>query len=416
MAAIVWFRRDMRVHDHPALRRALDEHGAIVPFFCLDDRLLHGRHASGPRTQFMLECLADLDRALGGRLVVRRGRPEEELARVAREAGAEDVYFTADVSPFARDRGRRVHERAGLRLHACPGLTVVDDVGALETTTGGPYTVFSPFHRRWEREPRRAVLGAPRKLDGPRLDGAIPSLDELGLRQVLEDPMPGGEEAGRRRLANAARRSTDGSTRLSPHLHFGCVSPLEVEERAPHLARKLAWRDFFHQVLLRYPRNATDEHQERYRDASGLWDYDDERLRAWQDGMTGYPFVDAGMRQLRREGWLPNRLRLVVGSFLTKDLGLDWRLGERWFMRLLLDGDEASNNGNWQWIASVGTDPQPPYRRLYNPTLQMERFDPNGTYVRRYVPEWGTAGYPAPIVDHREARAEALERYRAAVG
>jgi deoxyribodipyrimidine photo-lyase len=441
--AIVWFRRDLRTHDHPALREALARHGEIVPFFCLDDRLLHGRHASGPRTQFMLECLRDLDASLDGRLVVRRGPPERELARIAREAGAEDVYFSADVSPFARGRGRRVHA-TGLRLHARPGLTIAGDLGG--------YSVFSPFHRRWTGEPRREVLAAPRKLRGPRLGGdGVPSLEELGLRQEVDEPMAGGEAEARRRLTNFLRgpvgaygEDEQRSSRLSPYLHFGCVSPREVESRLPGgegpeaFRRQLAWRDFYHQVLLHNPENATQEHQARYR-GSLAWEYDDERLRAWQEGRTGYPLVDAGMRQLRREGWMHNRARLVVASFLTKDLGIDWRLGERWFMRLLLDGDEANNNGNWQWIASVGVDPQPAYRRIYNPARQMERFDPRGTYVRRHVPElrdvpdehlrepWRMPDelqrasgcvigrdYPAPIVDHLEARREALERYRAA--
>jgi deoxyribodipyrimidine photo-lyase len=228
------------------------------------------------------------------------------------------------------------------------------------------------------------------------------------------------------------------SSRLSPYIHFGCISAREVEEREPGLQRQLAWRDFYHHVLLRFPQNAKHEHQERYRDTL-RWDHDDEKLRAWQVGRTGYPLVDAGMRQLRREGWMHNRARLVVGSFLTKDLGLDWRLGERWFMRLLIDGDEANNNGNWQWIASVGVDPQPAYRRLYNPARHQARFDPRGEYVRQHVPElravpdehlaepWTMPpelqarvgcvigrDYPAPIVDHREARAAALERYRSA--
>jgi deoxyribodipyrimidine photo-lyase len=446
--AIVWFRRDLRVHDHPALREALDRHGEVVPFFCLDDRLLHGRHASGPRTQFMLECLHDLDGSLDGRLVVRRGRPERELARLAEQTGAEDVYFSADVSPFARERGRRV-SGTGLRLHARPGLTIAGDLG--------DYSVFAPFHRRWLKEPRREVLGAPRRLRGPRPGGdGIPRLEELGLRQEVEETMDGGEAEARRRLTNFLRGpieryrnradmlGDDRSSRLSPYLHFGCVSAREVESRLPEgegpdeFRRQLAWRDFYHAVLLNRPQNATQEHQERYR-GSLSWDRDEAKLRAWQEGRTGYPLVDAGMRQLRREGWMHNRARLVVASFLTKDLGIDWRLGERWFMRLLIDGDEANNNGNWQWIASVGVDPQPAYRRIYNPARHMERFDPRGAYVRRHVPElrgvpdehlrepWRmpdevqrAAGcvigrdYPAPIVDHLEARREALERFRAA--
>jgi deoxyribodipyrimidine photo-lyase len=395
--SIVWFTRDLRLHDHPALRAALDSSDRVIPFFCLDDRLLHGRHASGPRTQFMLECLADLDASLkdrGAALVVRRGTPEEEL----RKLGADSVHFSADVSPFARSRK--------VEGHAHPGLTVIDDVGAIK-----PYAVFSPFHRAWEKEPRRKVLGAPRKIElPPDVDpGKIPSLAELGLEQEVEEPARGGETEGRKLLG--------GKPRLSPYLHFGCVSAREAEECAPDddYRRNLAWRDFFHQVLANHPENARQEFQERYRGTLD-WNEDPEALEAWKDGRTGYPLVDAGMRQLVREGWMPNRIRLVVASFLTKQLGIDWREGERHFMRLLLDGDEANNNGNWQWITSVGVDPAPYFRRLYNPTRQMETLDPDGGYVRRYVPELGTPDYPGPIVDQREAREEAIARYRAAAG
>jgi deoxyribodipyrimidine photo-lyase len=394
--AIVWFRRDLRVHDHPALRAALDSSDRVIPFFCLDDRLLHGRHASGPRTQFMLECLADLDESLkqrGAALVIRHGKPEEELLKL----GADAVHFTRDVSPFARTR--RVE---GLEVHAHPGLTVVDGMK--------PYVVFSPYHRAWEKEPRRPVLHAPRTITLPDgIDpGTIPTLGQLGLEQEVEEPLPGGETEARKRI---------GKPRMSPYLHFGCVSAREAEERAPDddYRRSLAWRDFYHQVLLHHPGNAYHEFQERYRGAI-RWEDDDEGLQAWKDGRTGYPLVDAGMRQLKREGWMPNRIRLVVASFLTKQLGIDWREGERHFMRYLLDGDEANNNGNWQWIASVGVDPAPFYRRLYNPTRQMETHDPNGDYVRRYVPELGSAAYPEPIVDHLEARERAIERYNAAAG
>jgi deoxyribodipyrimidine photo-lyase len=383
--AIVWFRRELRVHDHPALHAAVAEADRVIPFFCLDDRILHGRNASGPRTQFMLECLADLDQSLrdrGAALVIRHGNPKEEL----RKLGADAVHFT----------GPNGH----------PGLTVVDDVGAMK-----PYVVFSPFHRAWEREPRREVLAPPRRVTLPDgIDpGRIPSLRELGLEQEVDDPLGGGETEGRKRLG--------GKPQLSPYLHFGCVSPREAEERAPDddYRRRLAWRDFYHQVLLNHPANARQEFQERYR-GTLQWEDDPEALQAWKDGRTGYPLVDAGMRQLKREGWMPNKVRLVVASFLTKQLGIDWREGERHFMRLLIDGDQANNNGNWQWITSVGVDPAPYFRRLYNPTRQMETLDPNGEYVRRYVPELGTADYPEPIVDQREARERAIERYRAAAG
>ena len=230
-------------------------------------------------------------------------------------------------------------------------------------------------------------------------------------------------------------------SRLSPYLHFGAISPREIEERlgggpgARAFRRQVCWRDFYAHVLGHFPTNATSDFQERYRGMR--WSQAEKRFAAWCEGETGYPAVDAGMRQLRREGWIHNRARLVVGSFLTKDLGIDWRWGERWFMRYLLDGDQASNNGNWQWIASVGVDPAPVFRRIFNPARQQERFDPGGAYVRAYVPElagvpdrclaepWTMPedvqvqcgcrighDYPEPIVDHPEARRQALDRYR----
>jgi deoxyribodipyrimidine photo-lyase len=235
------------------------------------------------------------------------------------------------------------------------------------------------------------------------------------------------------------------SSRLSPYLHFGCVSPRELESKLPHgaggaaCARQLCWRDFYAQVLLRFPANARSEYQGRYR-GSIRWSRAEKCFDAWREGRTGFPIVDAGMRQLQREGWMHNRARLVVGSFLTKDLGIDWRWGERHFMSLLLDGDEANNNGNWQWIASVGVDPQPVFRRILSPARQQARFDPGGAYVRRYVPELRDVpdrylaapatmpeavqresgcvigeDYPKPIVDHAAARRDALERYRTPV-
>jgi deoxyribodipyrimidine photo-lyase len=452
MSAIVWLRRDLRVRDNPALRAALAAHDEVVTVFCLDDRLLHGRHASGSRTQFMLECLADLDASLrerGGGLVVRHGPPERELAALAREVDATQLHFTADVSPFARDRGRRVAE-TGLELHAHAGLTVAEDVGK-------PYRVFTPYHRAWLAEPRRDVLGAPRKLPAvPVAPGRIPTLATLGLSSEVQDPLPGGETAGRERLRRFLERDVAGyadshdalgadrTSRLSPYLHFGCVSPREVEARLPPgegpeaFRRQLCWRDFHHHVLLHSPANARSEFQARYR-GTIRWSRAPRRFEAWCEGRTGYPLVDAAMRQLLREGWMHNRARLVAGSFLTKHLGIDWRWGERHFMRLLIDGDQANNNGNWQWIASVGTDPAPVYRRIYNPARQMDAYDPDGAYVRRYLPElarvpheflsepWRmpeevqrAAGcvigrdYPEPIVDQAEARRAALERYRAA--
>jgi deoxyribodipyrimidine photo-lyase len=467
MVALVWFRRDLRVHDHPALCAALAAHEQVVPVFCLDDRLLHGRHASGPRTGFLLECLTDLDHQLaerGARLVIRHGPPERELPALAGETGASEIHLSRDPGPYEATRGRRVRaalDKAGVTGYAHPGVSVVDDVRAIKTGQGRPYTVFTPFYRNWERVSRRPVLDPPKRIGMPAKTrhGRVPSLASLGLELEVAEPAPGGESAGLTRLAEfldgAVRdydsgrdqAGTDGSSRLSPYLRFGCLSPRAVEAQLPGgtgagaaggeaFHRQLCWRDFYQHVLVHHPANARQEFQSRYR-GTLAWAGTDEEFTAWTEGRTGFPLVDAGMRQLRREGWMHNRVRLMVGSFLTKDLGIDWRRGEDWFMRLLLDGDQASNNGNWQWIASVGVDPQPAFRRIYNPSLQQQRFDPGGRYVRRYVPElarvpdeylaepWRMpaevqeqAGcrigrdYPGPIVDHKAARQVALDRYR----
>jgi deoxyribodipyrimidine photo-lyase len=237
---------------------------------------------------------------------------------------------------------------------------------------------------------------------------------------------------------------TGGTSELSPYLRWGCISPRELEERAQRkdgpgaaaFVRQLAWRDFYGHVLLHHPDNARHEYQARYRDLE--WADEPDLLDAWKAGLTGYPLVDAGMRQLAHTGWMHNRARMVVGSFLTKDLHLDWRAGERHFEELLLDGEPAQNNGNWQWVASTGVDPAPYFRRIFNPVLQQQKFDPKGAYVRRWVPElegvpdehlaepwrlgdrelqaYGAGDYPAPIVDHAEERRRAMDRYRAVAG
>lgn len=461
-SAILWLRRDLRLHDHPALAAARAGAGRLICVFCFDDGLLDGRHASGPRTQFLLECLQELDAGLrerGSRLFVRHGNPAVELPRLVADVGATSLHFSADVGPFARRRQQQVMHALGAQgvdAVAHPGLFAVDALGTIRTGAGDPYTVFTPFYRKWLAQPRREVLRAPRSLPAPgrgAAAGTLPTLGALGLEQELSDPMPGGETAGRAALRrflggpvadyDEGRDVLTGQSvsRLSPYLHFGCVTPREIEQRlgegagAQAYRRQVCWRDFYAHVLGHFPANATSEYQERYRGMR--WSRSQTRFAAWCEGRTGFPTVDAGMRQLRREGWIHNRARLVVGSFLTKDLGIDWRWGERWFMRLLLDGDQASNNGNWQWIASVGVDPAPAFQRIFNPSRQQRRFDPGGDYVREYVPELSAVpsdylaepwtmpedvqaqcgcrighDYPEPIVDHVEARRQALDRYR----
>lgn len=464
--AIVWHRRELRVHDLPALHDAKAAHDRVVPVFVLDDGLLGGRFASGARTRFMLDSLRELDDALAERasgLVVRRGADVvAELVAVAREAKARAVYWTSDAAPYARARDSRATgalRDAGIEPVPCPGNHCID-VATPRTGEGKPYGVFTPFSRRWEEAPRRPVHGAPRHLGGlpsSLRKGRVPSLDALGLRDEVPEPArEAGESAAREamhvwlrgpvdRYADLHDRLAGGTSVLSPYLRWGLVSPRELEEKARDrggagaeaFVRQLAWRDFYAHVLLSHPDNLRHEHQERYRTLE--WDDDEELLTAWKEGRTGYPVVDAGMRQLARTGWMHNRARLIVGSFLTKDLHLDWRHGEAHFERLLLDAEPSQNNGNWQWIASTGVDPAPYFRRMFNPTTQAKKFDPDGEYVRRWVPElrdvpatrifepWTMtdeeqeqAGcvigedYPRPVVDHGEERRRAIERYRAA--
>jgi deoxyribodipyrimidine photo-lyase len=465
--AVVWFRRDLRVHDLPALAAAHARHERVVPLFVLDDALLHGRYAGPARARFMLGCLRALDAALrerGSGLVVRHGTPEEEVVAVAREASASAVYWTSDVAPYARRRDTRATDALrAAGVDACPqtgGYLV--DVSRPRTKGGTPYTVFSPFHRAIEGVERRPVHRAPSAL--PPLPsalrkGRIPSAEALGIADdsVAEPVVEPGEDAARAALERFLRGPIDtydnrhddlsgGTSVLSPYLRWGCLSARECEERAARhggagaaaFTRQLAWRDFYAHQLLSFPDNTHHEFQERYR-GTLEWSDEADALHAWQSGTTGYPLVDAGMRQLAATGWMHNRARLVVGSFLTKDLHIDWRAGERHFARLLLDGEPAQNNGNWQWIASTGADPAPYFRRLFNPMTQQRKFDPDGAYVRRWVPElrdvptdklvepWTmsdaeqrAAGcvigtdYPAPIVDHAQERRVAMARYSGA--
>jgi len=456
--ALVWFRRDLRVHDHPALVAAHRECDRVVPVFVLDRRLLDGRFPSPNRAWFLHGSLAELRVALrerGADLVVREGRPEEELPALAAEVGATRAYFASDVSPFATARDRRAEAalaRGGLEVHRRSGLFVAD-IGAVRTKDGRPHSVFSPFHRAWKVAPRREVHGAPRRLAFPA--GVDPGSLPAPPRPEAGDPLPPGERAGRERMTAWLRSGLDryhdrndllagGTSELSPYLHFGCISPRELEQRARDhggrgasaFTRQLAWRDFYAHVLLHFPGNA--RHSFRREFDALEWEHDEAGLDAWREGRTGFPVVDAAMRQLLTRGWMHNRGRLIVGSFLTKDLHLDWRHGEAHFMRHLLCGDEAQNNGNWQWIASVGVDPAPYYRRMYNPVLQQRRHDPDGEYVRRWLPELrrvpdaklaeprtmtpeeqAAAGcvigedYPAPIVDHKRERERAMARYAA---
>ncbi|SDU42023.1 cryptochrome/photolyase family protein [Jiangella alkaliphila] len=411
--AVVLFTRDLRVHDHPALAAAVEQAGRVVPLFVLDDAILTGRNAAPNRAAFLAGALADLREQLrrrGGDLVLRRGDVVAETMAVVTATGATSLLCSADVSGYAQRREHRLAAACAqrrVRFRAYPGVTVVPP-GELVPAGGDHYRVFTPFWRAWDKAAWRDQLPAPRAVPAAGLDriGRLPSVDELVADGATSPDLPaGGETAGRSLLDAAAERAGAGgpdlddlagdhTSRLSPYLHFGCVSPLEVAnrlaDRAPEQVRQLAWRDFHHQVTAAVPAIA---HRD-YRDRDIVWRDDPDALDAWRRGQTGVPIVDAGMRQLLREGWMHNRARLVTASFLTKTLRIDWRAGAAHFFGWLVDGDVANNAGNWQWVAGTGNDTRP--NRVLNPLRQARRFDPGGAYVRRHIPE--LAGLDGPAV------------------
>jgi deoxyribodipyrimidine photo-lyase len=426
--AVALFSRDLRVRDHPALSAAATECERVAPVFVLDDGLRRAGFVTPNRARFLHDALADLDRslrALGGRLVVRRGDVVREACAIARAVGARAIYASADVSAYAQWRQERLAAACaseGIELKLYPGVTVVAP-GAIRPADSDHFRVFTPYWNRWRQQPPRRAASMPARVTVPEL---LTSADVRALSDVVNgapslDLAHGGETPGRARLAAwvrsrlqeyAARHDDlpgDATSRLSPYIHFGCVSPAEIVRRCAGrpggeaFLRQLCWRDFHHQVTAAFPAIARED----YRPRGQHWDDDGARLEAWKAGRTGYPIVDAGMRQLRREGFMHNRARLLTASFLVKDLSIDWRHGAAHFLEWLVDGDIANNSGNWQWIAGTGNDTRP--HRMFNPTRQAERFDAKGDYVRRYVPE--LAALPGARI-HEPWRADSAERRR----
>jgi deoxyribodipyrimidine photo-lyase len=439
----MWFRRDLRLTDNPALCAAAGS-GRVVALFVVDPRFTV--RAGANRLAHLWASLRALDDSIAGNLVVRHGDPLDVVPRVAAEVDAATVWVARDGGPYGRERDRAVAQRLnadGRHLRGA-GSPYVVDPGRVVKADGTPYRVFTPFHRAWRRSAWPAPIAAP-------------DPDWLGPPTVASEPIPPqppghvelppvSERAALDRwdafVADglddyAARRDlpgVDGTSRLSAALRFGLLHPrqlmVELGDSEAHttFGSELAWRDFYADVLLREPGSAWQNLQHQLDD---LPVDTDARARArfetWSHGRTGYPLVDAGMRQLAATGWMHNRVRMVVASFLVKDLHLPWQWGARHFMRHLVDGDLASNNHGWQWAAGTGTDAAP-FFRIFNPVTQSERFDADGAYLRRWVPELGGLtdrdvhapwrarggrpdGYPAPMVDHAEERDEALRRY-----
>jgi len=470
-SALMWFRRDLRLGDNAALHHCLKSARRVYAGFVFDRAILDDLRAEGLRSDrrvdFIHRSLREVDEQLrlrGGALIVRHGLAAEQIVRLADDLRVDAVFANHDYEPYAIERDTTVAAalgKAGRRLHTFKDQVIFERDEVL-TGAGRPFSVFTPYKNAWLKSLTpfhlqaysvQKHLGA---LAPPPVVAELPPLETLGFTPSdLDDlKVPAGASGGRALFDDFKTRidryretrdypSVRGPSYLSVHLRFGTVSIRELARFAHELAQEsagaatwlseLIWREFYQQILYHHPQVVTASFKSEYDRIR--WEDAPDLFAAWCDGRTGYPLVDAAMAQLNRTGYMHNRLRMVTASFLTKDLGIDWRRGEHYFARRLIDFDLASNNGGWQWAASSGCDAQP-YFRIFNPVSQSAKFDPEGSFIRRYLPQLGNlsakeihapwllsdhrqrlagcligADYPAPVVDHAVARERTLARY-----
>ncbi|MGB2950577.1 MAG: deoxyribodipyrimidine photo-lyase [Rhodococcus sp. (in: high G+C Gram-positive bacteria)] len=439
---VVWFRRDLRTGDLPTLTAAADGAGPVLGLFVLDEKLL--KTSGGPRRDFLYRSLQALDDQLGGRLLVVKGDPEEVVPKVAQALDTAEVHVSADYGPYGRDRDERVGKHVDLVAKGSPFAIAP---GRVTKNDGDPYKVFTPYFRQWMEHGWRGpaatsadtvewldpsqVSGLPRRAAIPEeKDGSTVEAGETAAlanwKEFLERVSAYEDERNRPDL--------DSTSRMSVYLKYGNIHPRTMladldrlrNEGAAGYRKQLAWRDFYADILFQRPDSARENYDKKFDKIElDTSEHAYELFGTWKEGRTGFPIVDAGMRQLVSEKWMHNRVRMIVASFLVKDLHLPWWWGARYFMAQLVDGDLANNQHGWQWTAGTGTDASP-YFRVFNPITQGEKFDPTGDYVRRWVPELrgeeGKAvhtlkfgrpkGYPEPIVDHKHEREVAIARFK----
>jgi deoxyribodipyrimidine photo-lyase len=466
---LFWHRRDLRISDNIGLATAYGQSKKIVGVFCLDPTILGGDAIAPARVSYMIGCLQDLQekyRAIGGQLLIFKGNPSQVIPKLAETLNAQAVFWNLDIEPYAKKRDEKVIESLKEK-----GITVknfwdqlLHAPGEIVTQTHQIYTIYTPFWKNWSRYKKAAPAPQPehlQQLTKPELDlakqaGAIslPTAKELGF--VWENPLllEPGEQAALDRLEEFSRRAideyqeqrnypgVDGTSQLSAALKFGAIGIRTVWQAAQQAyensrsdevsnsvqtwQQELAWREFYQHCLYAFPELAQGAYRNDFKQFP--WDDNDAHFQAWCEGRTGYPIVDAAMRQLNEIGWMHNRCRMIVASFLTKDLIINWQLGEKYFMQKLFDGDLAANNGGWQWSASSGMDPKP--LRIFNPASQAQKFDPEAEYIRQWLPEISSldtaelvtgkipplerhrCNYPEPIVDHNQQQKEFKRRYQ----
>jgi deoxyribodipyrimidine photo-lyase len=459
-SVIHWFRRDLRIADNTALHAAARHGLPVVPVYILSR--WKGRHSwTGPnRQQFLCGCLESLAanlQTLGGRLIIRRGNALEELSRLIADTGAVAIHFNADPDPFGKQTEiqlRALCARVGIQCHAHADVALHGPEEVL-TQSGTPYRVYTPFSNNWLQIDKPSPLPKPKSLQTPGTVKSLPlpTLADWGLPAAAPAILEPGERAARQRLKQAVADrigsyhvqrdipSLAGTSRLSQDLRYGLLSIRTVfaaamkrrESATPAersgidvFIKELAWREFYFAILHHFPNVLDEEFNPAWRGLA--WDEPGETFTAWQEGRTGFPIVDAGMRELAATGFMHNRVRMITAMFLTKDLHIDWKQGESWFMRQLVDGEIASNNGGWQWSAGTGADAAP-YFRIQNPWSQTGRFDPQGIYIKRWIPELAhtdprlfqapppagkslAPGYPRPCVDHKTERERTLAIFK----
>lgn len=428
MPTLLWFRRDLRLHDLPAALDAAAADGDVLACYVLDPQL---KASSGARRlQYLYDSLRELRDGLDGRLLVTRGKPENRIPVLAKKIGATAVHVSADFTPFGVRRDSAVRDALGDIPLEETGSPYLVSPARVTKGDGTPYKVFTPYFSAWRehgwRGPAKTGPKTATWIDPADVDGGV----DIPVGDT-ELELPAGESAARRawktfvdsKIEDYAddrnRPDVDGISRMSAHLKFGTIHPRTMAvdlgngKGAQAYLRELAFRDFYADVLYQWPRSVWWNWNDSFDKIEVDEDVDaKKRFEVWKAGRTGFPIVDAGMRQLSETGFMHNRVRMIVASFLVKDLHLPWQWGARWFLDQLVDGDMASNQHGWQWAAGCGTDAAP-YFRVFNPTTQGNKFDPDEVYIRHWVPEFDTADYPDPMVDHSAERAEALRRYQA---